>query len=116
MLYDFLRSYETNLIERCCVKAAKRPMPTEAKEALFNGVPVFIRQLIETLEMEQHPRAFDDRRGPGPTGGGRRRASEMSKSATIHGRELMEQGFTVDQVVHAYGDVCQSVTDLAFEM
>src|SRR3954466_901971 len=117
VLYDFLRNHETNLIARCCVKAAKRPMPTEAKEALFNGVPVFIRQLIDTLEMEQHPpRAFNDRRGPGPTAGGRRRASEMSKSATIHGRELMEQGFTVDQVVHAYGDVCQSVTDLAFEM
>src|SRR3954453_13046862 len=101
MLYDFLRSYETNLIERCCVKAAKRPMPTEAKEALFNGVPVFIRQLIERVEMEQHPRAFDDGRGPGPTGGGRRRVSKTTTTPPIHGREPMEHRFTVDQVVHA---------------
>jgi hypothetical protein len=26
------------------------------------------------------------------------------------------QGFTVGQVVHGYGDVCQAVTDLAVEM
>src|SRR3954468_1481108 len=116
MLYDFLRDHEASLIERCCVKAARRPMPAETKEALFNGVPVFIRQLIHTLETEQQRRAFDDRRGSGPAEGGRRRSSEMTRSATTHGRELMEHGFTVDQVVHAYGDVCQSVTDLAFEM
>jgi signal transduction histidine kinase len=116
MLYDFLRDHETNLIERCCVKAAKRPMPAETKEALFNGVPVFIRQLIHTLETEQQRRAFDDRRGSGPAEGGRRRSSEMTRSATGHGRELLEHGFTVDQVVHTYGDVCQSITDLAFEM
>jgi signal transduction histidine kinase len=33
----------------------------------------------------------------------------------LHGRELSEQGFTVDQVVHDYGDLCQAIADLAFE-
>ena len=28
---------------------------------------------------------------------------------------MLRQGFTVDEVVHEYGDVCQSVTDLAVE-
>jgi hypothetical protein len=32
-----------------------------------------------------------------------------------HGHDLLVQGFTVSQVVHDYGDVCQSVTDLAME-
>src|SRR5258707_10493391 len=32
-----------------------------------------------------------------------------------HGHDLLVQGFTVSQVVHDYGDVCQSVTDLAIE-
>jgi len=27
----------------------------------------------------------------------------------------MHRGFTVEQVVHGYGDLCQSITDLAFE-
>jgi hypothetical protein len=33
----------------------------------------------------------------------------------LHGAELLRQGFTVDQVVHDYGDVCQCVTALAIE-
>jgi hypothetical protein len=32
-----------------------------------------------------------------------------------HGHDLLLQGFTISQVVHDYGDVCQSVTDLAVE-
>jgi hypothetical protein len=28
---------------------------------------------------------------------------------------LLQQGFTVDQVVHDYGDLCQSIMDLAFD-
>ena len=32
-----------------------------------------------------------------------------------HGHELLNRGFTVSQVVHDYGDVCQSITELAIE-
>ena len=39
----------------------------------------------------------------------------MGVSATAHGKELLKLGFTVDQVVHDYGDLCQAITDLAFE-
>ena len=40
----------------------------------------------------------------------------MGASATEHGASLFFDGFTVGQVVHDYGDVCQSVTDLAVEL
>jgi len=116
VLYQFLSDNKPSLIERCRVKAAKRPMPEQTKAALLHGMPVFIQQLIDTLQMEQEPKAFSERRASVSPAGGRRRPTEMSKSATIHGRELLDHGFTVDQVVHAYGDVCQSVTDLAFEL
>jgi AbrB family looped-hinge helix DNA binding protein len=33
----------------------------------------------------------------------------------LHGRDLLVQGFTLEQVVRDYGDVCQAVTNLAFE-
>jgi signal transduction histidine kinase len=36
-------------------------------------------------------------------------------SATRHGRELMRQGYTVEQVVRDYGDLCQEITGLAME-
>ena len=41
--------------------------------------------------------------------------SEIAVTAALHGRELSRQGFTVEQVVHDYGDLCQSITDLAYE-
>jgi signal transduction histidine kinase len=40
----------------------------------------------------------------------------MGITAREHGRELLQHGFTIDQVVHDYGDLCQSVTDLAVEL
>jgi signal transduction histidine kinase len=39
----------------------------------------------------------------------------MGESAAQHGRELLRRGFTIEQVVHDYGDLCQAITDLAFE-
>jgi hypothetical protein len=40
----------------------------------------------------------------------------MNDSAVQHGHELLLQGFTVSEVVHDYGDVCQSITELAVEL
>jgi hypothetical protein len=40
-------------------------------------------------------------------------ASEIGSMAALHGRDLLERGFTLEQVVRDYGDVCQSVTNLA---
>ncbi len=39
----------------------------------------------------------------------------MNDAASHHGRELLGAGFTVEQVVHGYGDLCQAITGLAFE-
>jgi signal transduction histidine kinase len=51
----------------------------------------------------------------GPTGGDAAALSEIGVSATTHGASLLALGYTVDQVVHDYGDLCQAITDLAFE-
>src|SRR3954471_23170010 len=74
---------------------------------------MFLRQLITLLQYEQ---SSESSKLASASTGSSRAASPMGKSATIHGRELLDHGFTVDQVVHAYGDVCQSVTDLAYEL
>jgi signal transduction histidine kinase len=41
---------------------------------------------------------------------------EIAAGALLHGQDLLRQGFTVSEVVHDYGDICQSVTELALEM
>jgi signal transduction histidine kinase len=40
---------------------------------------------------------------------------EIRGTALQHGHDLLLQGFTVSQVVHDYGDVCQAITELALE-
>lgn len=39
----------------------------------------------------------------------------MGITAAAHGKALLHLGYSVDQVVHDYGDLCQAITDLAFE-
>jgi hypothetical protein len=61
-------------------------------------VPVFLDQLRNALRL------------------GETTSPEISTSAIRHGHDLLRQGFTVSQVVHDYGDVCQAITELAVEL
>ena len=65
------------------------------------ALPLFLTQLSETLRSEST--------------GTPHSARAIGSAATRHGRELMALGFTVSQVVHDYGDICQAVTELAME-
>ena len=114
MLHEFLTTNKSDLIARCRLKVAKRPAPRVAGKELAHGIPRFLDQLIKTLEVEQTSEPMRSRRVSGPAGGGTA-VSEIAATAALHGRELSEQGFTVDQVVHDYGDLCQAIADLAFE-
>jgi hypothetical protein len=109
MLHEFLTSNRQLLISRCREKVAKRFEPTETPATIDHGVPLFLQQLVETLRDEQNTdiRTVDSEPTPAPT--------EIGRAAALHGAELLRQGFSVDQVVHDYGDVCQSVTALAVE-
>lgn len=82
---------------------------------LTHGIPRFLDQLIKTLEVEQTSEPMRSREVSGASGGGGQ-PGEIGDAATLHGRELMQHGFTVDQVVHDYGDLCQAITDLAFAL
>src|SRR6202789_1467076 len=109
MLHEFLTTNRQLLISRCREKAAKRFEPLEAKATVDHGVPLFLQQLVETLREEQNT---DVRNGDAEATPA---ATEIGRAAALHGAELLGQGFSVDQVVHDYGDVCQCVTALAVE-
>ena len=115
MLHEFLTTNRNELIERCREKVARRPTPKASPTELEHGIPLFLDQLIKTLQAEQKISAMEIRAVSGPSGGKQPNRSEMGLTATLHGRELLEQGCTIDQVVHDYGDLCQAVTELAFE-
>ena len=95
MLQEFIALNREEIIRRCREKVATRSTAPPASRGADHGVPVFLDQLVDAL-----------RNGPGSS-------VEISNSALRYGHDLLNQGFTVSQVVHAYGDVCQSITDLA---
>jgi hypothetical protein len=96
-LNDFIGNNRDELIGRCQAKAGARA-PSHPLFLSHHGVPLFLSQLCEQL-----------RRGA-------EWSEEISDSAKKHGNDLLLQGYTIDQVVHDYGDVCQSVTELALEL
>jgi signal transduction histidine kinase len=101
MLYEFVQTYRDAIITKARQKLTARPWPSASAHELENGVPLFLTQLAETLKAEEGGSAYS--------------ASAIGEAATRHGRDLLALGFTVSQVVHDYGDICQAVTELAIE-
>ena len=99
MLYEFVTTYRDAIIDRAREKLTARPWPAASAEELENGVPLFLIQLSEKLRTES-------------TGTPHARGA-IGSTATLHGRDLLALGFTVSQVVHDYGDICQAITELA---
>jgi signal transduction histidine kinase len=97
MLFEFIEQHRAELIARTRARVALRSAPRPTENELERGIPLFLDQLIDTLRLS------------------RTTNEEMSRSAGFHGRALLRTGFTVAQVVHDYGDVCQAVTELAVE-
>src|SRR3984885_15332561 len=112
MLYEFLIARRPELLERCTEKVSKRSAPRLIATDRLNGIPDFLDQLIETLQAE--PERSKKLSGAADNSS-KSVTSEMGISATRHGRELSEQGYTVEQVIRDYGDVCQAITEAALE-
>ena len=90
-----------------------RSEPKATADELAHGIPTFLDQLIETLTLEQ---ALESQNSPLSVRNARGEvASNVGTTAALHGRDLFHEGFTIEQVVRDYGDVCQAVTNLAFE-
>jgi signal transduction histidine kinase len=102
MLYEFVTNNREAIISRTQQKLTNRPWPLASTSEMEHGVPLFLTQLSETLRLEATSTPF--------------LTSTMSSSAALHGRDLLALGFSVSQVVHDYGDICQAVTELAVEL
>lgn len=115
MLSNFLDHNRADLIARCTAKVAARVTRNASAQQLRTGVPMFLEQLIQTLQAEDAGGASAGLRISGPAGGDYTDLAEIGITAVAHGKALLALDYTVDQVVHDYGDLCQAVTDLAFE-
>jgi hypothetical protein len=96
MLHEFITLNREEIIARCRAKVASRSFPPPSEAEINHGVPLFLVQLVDAL-----------RTGTSDL--------EINRSAGHHGHDLLLQGFTVSQVVHDYGDACQTITELSVE-
>lgn len=104
----FLHRNRVELVARCQQKVNRRRAPLAPPRAIDPGVPRFLQQLEEVLDAEQQGGTHLERSSqPTPS------KLEIGQAAARHGAVLLQQGFSVDQVVHEYGDICQAVTELA---
>ena len=101
MLREFITSNRSELVRRCRSRVAARRAPRATPFELEHGIPIFIDQLVRMMPNGASPEAT--------------RADVVERSASLHGEELLRHGFTIDQVVHDYGDLCQSIAQLASE-
>jgi signal transduction histidine kinase len=96
-LHEFIAVNRAEIIRRCRAKVASRSIPPPTDREIDHGVPVFLDQLVNALRL------------------GLNSSAEIGGTALQHGHDLLLQGFTVSQVVHDYGDVCQAITELAVQ-
>jgi hypothetical protein len=97
MLHEFVTANRDEIVSRCRAKVASRSVPPVTPDEGDHGVPMFLDQLVTELRV-------------GPT-----RNQDIANTATQHGGDFLRQGYSVSQLVHDYGDVCQAVTELAVE-
>lgn len=98
MLVEFIVAHREELIARARAKVAKRLAPRPTEDELTSGVALFLDQLAETLRVVSSSTTL-----------------AMERGAAVRGAALLGRGYTVAQVVHDYGDLCQAITELAEE-
>jgi signal transduction histidine kinase len=101
MLIDFVLANRAEILSRVRARVLARGTPSPTVEQLDEGLPLFLDQLATALRTQGKPTLAHH--------------ETITKSANVHGSNLWSHGFTVRQVVHDYGDICQVITDLAVE-
>jgi signal transduction histidine kinase len=125
-LLEFLKANETAILasveEKSSALAGARP----ASEPARRGLSIFFNQLLHVLEhapieptqanvdKDGMAKAADDGDEPAIAhAAGRPYDVEVARSAGAYGSVLQHLGYTLSHVVHAYGSICQSITELA---
>jgi signal transduction histidine kinase len=101
MLRDFIAAHRDEILARARARVGVRNAPAATDAELTEALPSFLEQLGEALRKASSNEAIDN--------------AEITSSATVHGGQRFQQGLTVGQVVHDYGDLCQVITGLAVE-
>jgi signal transduction histidine kinase len=98
-LYDFINNDKNDILSLAREKIMARKWPTVSAMELEHGLPLFLNQLSETLRLRSSSEPFS--------------STAIGNSAGKHGGEALAKKFSVAQLVHDYGDLCQAITEAA---
>ncbi|MEA9355510.1 HAMP domain-containing sensor histidine kinase [Bacteriovorax sp. PP10] len=134
MLYEFLLKNQEEILNLTSKKTLELAGKRSSSTQLEAGLPIFFEQLLDVLllEREEHKiyesenqkvrlknkglmvKAADESDETSlAESSGRPDEAELAKTAKRHGEELLRLGYTLSHVVHAYGAICQAITELA---
>jgi signal transduction histidine kinase len=100
-LRDFIRTHRAEILARARSRVKGRNAPAATETELTQALPSFLDQLGEALRKASASEGMDH--------------AEITSTASAHGGQRFQQGLSVGQVVHDYGDLCQVITGLAVE-
>jgi len=103
MLHDFLTQERETILSAAKTSALKSQGTRMTSDALQEGWGIFYDELIDLLKRDQ-PFEFHNELGIHTSG------------AEQHAKEYLRLGYTISEVVHSYGIICQSITELATTM
>jgi CheY-like chemotaxis protein len=101
VLRDFIALHREDILAQTRLRLAKRRPPVSTPAEPTRELAMFLDQLSEDLRRTSAHEMVDH--------------SELRETAGQHGNRLFDQGSTVAQVVHVYGDFCQVISGLAAE-
>ena len=101
MLYEFLLAERNEILSLCSEKILRLAGSRSSSDELKRGLPLFYDELIEVLRTDTDE-----------FGEARNSAVEAihRASAERQGKESLKLGYSISQVVHGYGAICQAIT------
>lgn len=97
MLLQLLKQYRSEILAGSDLRTRQLSGAREDSDQLRLGLPLFYDQLVHILGAKFTGYASE----------------EILAAAAAHGKELLRLGYSLSHVVHAYGAMCQSITDFA---
>ena len=128
MLAEFLPSKKDEILalteQKTLELAGNHPSSVQLKK----GLPLFFTQVVEVIRRSENPSSPPKKdirviaeaadRGDEPAmaeAAGRPEEAVLAESAGLHGTEFQRLGYALSHVVHAYGAMCQAITEVAFK-
>jgi signal transduction histidine kinase len=126
MLHAFLLKNEKEILAMAEKKSLALAGVRPSSEQLKKGMPIFYKQLLGILllnrghihnslgtDQAMAKAAAESDEPAMAMAAGRPDDAAVAISAGLHGTELLRLGYTLSHVIHAYGAMCQSITELA---